>query len=59
MVDKMMKYSFILLSGETEGFLEKLQELGVVDITRSARPIDDCSAKMLDEAAAAKKFIRA
>ena len=24
MVDKMMKYSFILLSGETEGFLEKL-----------------------------------
>ena len=39
MVDKMMKYSFILLSGETEGFLEKLQELGVVDITRSAKPV--------------------
>ena len=52
-----MKYSFILLSGETEGFLTKLQELGVVDVTRSARPIDDCSAKMLDEAAAAKKLI--
>ena len=43
MVDKMMKYSFILLSGETEGFLEKLQELGVVDVTRSAKPVDDCS----------------
>lgn len=57
MVDKMMKYSFILLSGETEGFLEKLQELGVVDITRSAKPVDDCSAAMLDSVAAAKKVI--
>ena len=53
----MMKYSFILLSGETEGFLEKLQELGVVDVTRSARPVDDNSARMLDDAAAAKRII--
>ena len=52
-----MKYSFILLSGETEGFLEKIQELGVVDVTRSARPVDEQSAKMLDEAAAAKRMI--
>ena len=44
MVDKMMKYSFILLSGETEGFLTNLQELGVVDVTRSAKTIDDRSA---------------
>ena len=57
MVDKMMKYSFILLSGETEGFLNKLQELGVVDITRSAKPVDDASAKMLDNAAACKRII--
>ncbi len=57
MVDKMMKYSFILLSGETEGFLEKLQELGVVDVTRSARPIDEQSAKMLDDAAATRRMI--
>ena len=57
MVDKMMKYSFILLSGETEGFLEKLQELGVVDVTRSARPVDEQSAKMLDDAAAARRMI--
>ena len=53
----MMKYSFILLSGETEGFLEKLQELGVVDVTRSARPVDEQSAKMLDDAAAARRMI--
>ena len=52
-----MKYSFILLSGETEGFLTKLQELGVVDVTRSAKPIDDRSARMLDNVAASRKLI--
>ena len=52
-----MKYSFILLSGETEGFLNKLQEMGVVDVTRSAKPVDDSSAKMLDDASAAKRII--
>ena len=57
MVDKMMKYSFILLSGETEGFLAKLQELGVVDVTRSAKPIDEQSAAMLDSASHAKRVI--
>ena len=57
MVDKMMKYSFILLSGETEGFLDKLQALGVVDVTRSAKPVDDCSTKMLEDVAAAKRII--
>ena len=57
MVDKMMKYSFILLSGETEGFLNKLQEMGVVDVTRSAKPIDDNSALMLEDVSAAKRVI--
>ena len=52
-----MKYSFILLSGETEGFLTKIQELGVVDVTRSAKPIDDISARMLDNVAASRKLI--
>ena len=57
MVDKMIKYSFILLSEETDGFLNKLQALGVVDVTRSAKPIDDHSASMLDSVAAAKRVI--
>ena len=57
MVDKMIRYSFILLSGETEGFLAKLQELGVVDVTRSAKPVDEQSSKMLDEAAASKRVL--
>ena len=52
-----MKYSFILLSGETEGFLNKLQEMGVVDVTRSAKPIDDNSARMLEDVSAAKRVI--
>ena len=57
MVDKMMKYSFILLSEETEGFLAKLQELGVVDVTRSAKPIDEHSAAAMDAVSSAKKVI--
>jgi len=49
MIDKMSKYSFILLSGESEAFLEKLQELGVVDITRSVKPVDEKSSTMLEK----------
>ena len=48
MVEKMTKFSFILLDEETEGFLQHLQELGVVDITRSRKPVDDRSASMLE-----------
>ncbi len=44
MVDKMMKYSFILLSGESEEFLKQLQELGVVDISRPTKPVSEESA---------------
>ena len=47
MIDKMTRYSFILLSGDKEEFLEKIQKLGVVDITRSTKPVDDKSASML------------
>ena len=35
MIEKMTRYNFILLGGEEEKFLADLQELGVVDITRS------------------------
>ena len=57
MITKMTKYSFILLSGEKEDFLEKIQELGVVDITRSVKPIDTESNEMLAEASRAKKVL--
>ena len=44
MIDKMTKYSFILLSGDAPGFLKDLEGLGVVDITRSEKPVDDIRA---------------
>lgn len=57
MITRMTKYSFILLSGETEEFLKRLQALGVVDITRSKKPVDAASAAMLDKAAEIKRAI--
>ena len=55
MVTKMTKYSFIMLSEQTEEFLAKLQELGVVDVTRSLKPVDEKSSELLAEADEAKK----
>ena len=43
MITPMTKYSFILLNGEQQDLLEKLQELGLVDITRDAKGIDEQS----------------
>lgn len=57
MITKMTKYSFILLSGENENFLNKIQELGVVDIKRSSRPIDENSASLLNEAILSQEAI--
>ena len=57
MITKMTKYSFILLTGEKEGFLEQLQELGGVDISRSVKPVDQDSSEMLAKATKAKKTI--
>ena len=42
----MTKYDFILMSGDADAFLEKLQSVGVVDITRSLKPIDEKSEKL-------------
>jgi V/A-type H+-transporting ATPase subunit I len=50
MIAPMTKYSFILLNGEQEGLLDRLQEIGLVDITRSEKPVDDHSQKMVGEA---------
>ena len=48
MIAKMTQYSFILLHGDKEDFLARLQELGVVDITRSTKPVDSYSQSLLD-----------
>ena len=57
MIIKMTKYSFVLLTGEKDGFLEQLQELGVVDITRSVKPVDADSSEMFHKAERSKKTI--
>ena len=45
------------MTGEKEGFLEQLQELGVVDISRSVKPVDQDSSEMFAKASRAKKAI--
>ncbi len=57
MIDTMTKYSFILLNGEQEGFLAQLQELGMVDITRSVKPVDGHSSALLAHAEEIKRIL--
>ena len=47
MIASMTKYSFILLSGTQNDLLERLQEIGLVDITRSAKPVDAASEELV------------
>ena len=49
MITPMTKYSFILLDGQQEGLLGKLQEFGLMDITRSAKPVDSHSGEIMAE----------
>ncbi len=57
MIEKMTRYNFILLGGEEEKFLADLQELGVVDITRSFKPVDDASNELLLKAESLKNAV--
>ena len=59
MVTEMTKYGFILMSGEADAFLKKLQEIGMVDITRSVKPIDEQSEKLSYQADIYRKAIAA
>ena len=49
MIEKMTKYSMILLKRQQESLLEGLQELGLVDITRSTKALDDTSQKIVTD----------
>lgn len=57
MIEKMTKYSFVLLSADKDKFLADLAALGVMDITRSVKPVDAASNAILAEATAIKKQI--
>lgn len=58
MIEKMTKYSWILLGPDKDAFLENLRNLGVVDITRSLKAVDSRSEEMLGEIASLKKEIK-
>ena len=53
----MTKYNFILMSGDAEDFLKKLQEVGVVDITRSIKPVDEKSEDLWSRAGVYRKAL--
>ena len=57
MITKMTKYTFLLLSRDTEAFLREIQELGVLDIQRSRKPVDATSAQLFREAEAIRHEI--
>lgn len=57
MIEKMTRYTFLLLSSEVEGFLSSIQELGLIDISRSSKPVDKKSAEMLSAAEQIRKNI--
>ena len=53
----MTKYNFILLSGDVEKFLKKLQGVGVMDITRSLKPVDEKSETLSSKAGNYRKAL--
>ena len=48
MIAKMTQYSFILLHGDKDAFLADLQGLGLMDVTRASKPVDNHSQTLLD-----------
>jgi len=48
MIAKMTKYSFVVLSADIEDFISKVQEIGLMDITRSRKGIDSESNACLE-----------
>ena len=57
MIEKMTRYSIIALSGEKENILKEIQDIGLMDIKRSSKPVDETSAKMLSEIQMLRKSI--
>lgn len=58
MIKKMTKYSFVIFHKDVDGFLDGLQELGVMDITRKTRPVDEESREIFDKITKCKTLIR-
>ena len=59
MIVKMIKYDFVLYSGEHQRFLERLQELGLVDVTVTGWEPSDADLRMIAEVEAKTKAAEA
>jgi len=57
MIVKMTKYSFVLLHSETDSFINELQKIGIIDITRSVKPVDEISSALYEKAVEIKKAV--
>lgn len=57
MITKMDKYSFILFHTDLSPFLEKVQELGMVDITRENKAMDQTSRELFANSSRYSKAI--
>lgn len=58
MIIKMTKYSMLLLSADMDSFLAGIQNIGMVDITRSAVAIDDSSRDVVEKIASSKEMAK-
>lgn len=58
MITKMTRYSIILLDSDLDKFLFGLQDIGMVDITRSSVAMDDYSKEAVHKIARCKEAIR-
>lgn len=54
----MTKYSMLILSADMDSFLAGIQGMGMVDITRSAVAIDDCSKEAVEKIASSKEIAK-
>lgn len=57
MIEKMTRYDFVVFSGDSASFLSSIQEIGLMDITRSAKPIDKESSNLLERIKGIKGMI--
>ena len=59
MIVKMIRYDFVLYSGEHERFLERLQELGLVDVTVTGWEPSEADLRLIADAEAKTKAVEA
>lgn len=58
MIRQMTKYDFVIFHKDVEGFLNGIQSLGVMDITRKSKPVDEKSKEMFDKIARCKSAVK-